>query len=223
YEEVKAMTGNFEREIGKGGYGPVFHGCLQDKEVAIKILSDKSHQGITEFSTEVDVLSKLHHKNLVKFVGYCFEGQNLVLIYDYMCNGDLRQRLDGQDSSLDWGKRLKIALDAAQGLEYLHLSCKPGIIHRDVKSSNILLNERMYAKIADFGFSKMGPLEGATHVTTLVKGTTGYLDPEYYTAHRLTEKSDVYSFGVVLMEIICGRRPLFFDSSTQQQIHITSW
>ncbi|KAH9289556.1 hypothetical protein KI387_033673, partial [Taxus chinensis] len=223
YEEVKAMTGNFEREIGKGGYGPVFYGCLQDKEVAIKILSDKSHQGITEFSTEVDVLSKLHHKNLVKFVGYCTERQNLVLIYDYMCNGDLRQRLDGQDSSLDWEKRLKIALDAAQGLEYLHLGCKPGIIHRDVKSSNILLNERMDAKIADFGLSKMGPLEGATHITTLVKGTTGYLDPEYYTAHRLTEKSDVYSFGVVLMEIICGRRPHFFDSSTQQQIHITSW
>ncbi|KAH9289506.1 hypothetical protein KI387_033623, partial [Taxus chinensis] len=224
YEEVRAMTGGFAREIGKGGYGRVFYGCLQDKEVAIKILSDISDQGITEFSAEVDVLSKLHHKNLVKFFGYCTDGKNMVLIYEYMCNGDLRKRLDGSShNDLDWDKRLKIALDAGQGLEYLHLGCKPGIIHRDVKSSNILLNESLDAKIADFGLSKTGPLDGATHITTLVKGTTGYLDPEYYTAHRLTEKSDVYSFGVLLMEIICGRRPVFLDSSSSENIHITNW
>ncbi|GLJ45086.1 hypothetical protein SUGI_0949140 [Cryptomeria japonica] len=228
YEEVIVMTSNFQREIGKGGYGPVYLGCFQGKDVAVKILSDKSHQGAMEFSTEVDILSKLHHKNLVKFMGYCTEEQKLVLIYEYMSNGDLRHCLDGQTSSrntLEWERRLNIALDAAQGLEYLHVGCKPGIIHRDIKSSNILLNDQMEAKIADFGLSKLGPLEGATHVSTLVKGTTGYLDPEYYTAHRLTEKSDVYSFGVVLMEIISGRRPHFVDpsTSTSEQIHIASW
>ncbi|XP_059072368.1 probable LRR receptor-like serine/threonine-protein kinase At1g51880 [Cryptomeria japonica] len=222
------MTSNFQREIGKGGYGSVYLGCLQDKDVAVKILSDKSHKGATQFSTEVEILYKLHHKNLIKFMGYCEEEQNLVLVYEYMSNGDLRHFLDGQTSSrnyLGWERRLNIALDAAQGLEYLHVGCKPSIIHRDVKSSNILLNDQMEAKIADFGLSRMGPLDGATHVSTLVKGTIGYLDPEYYSTNRLTEKSDVYSFGVVLMEIISGKHPHFVDDSTSnsEHIQITNW
>ncbi|GLJ45084.1 hypothetical protein SUGI_0949110 [Cryptomeria japonica] len=144
--EVRAMTSNFQTEIGKGGYGSVYLGCLQDKDVAVKILSDKSHKGAIQFSTEE---------------------QNLVLVYEYMSNGDLRHFLDGQTSSrnyLGWERRLNIALDAAQGLEYLHVGCKPSIIHRDVKSSNILLNDQMEAKIADFGLSRMGPLDGATHI-----------------------------------------------------------
>ncbi|XP_059067363.1 probable LRR receptor-like serine/threonine-protein kinase At1g51810 isoform X2 [Cryptomeria japonica] len=226
--EVRAMTSNFQTEIGKGGYGSVYLGCLQDKDVAVKILSDKSHKGATQFSTEVEILYKLHHKNLIKFMGYCEEEQNLVLVYEYMSIGDLRHFLDGQTSSrnyLGWERRLNIALDAAQGLEYLHVGCKPSIIHRDVKSSNILLNDQMEAKIADFGLSRMGPLDGATHVSTLVKGTIGYLDPEYYTTNRLTEKSDVYSFGVVLMEIISGKHPHFVDDSTSnsEHIQITNW
>ncbi|KAH9327675.1 hypothetical protein KI387_007853, partial [Taxus chinensis] len=223
YQEVREMTSDFHTQIGKGGYGSVYLGWLQEREVAIKKLDDKSHQGALEFSTEVDMLSRLHHKNLVKFIGYCTEEKNMILIYEYMSNGDLRQCLDGRNSSekhLDWETRIKIALDAAQGLEYLHMGCKPGIIHRDVKTSNILLNDRMEAKVADFGLSKTGPLEGATHISTLVKGTTGYLDPEYYTTHRLTEKSDVFSFGVVLLEIISGRRPL---PSTGEEGHISSW
>ncbi|GLJ59803.1 hypothetical protein SUGI_1523760, partial [Cryptomeria japonica] len=176
----------------------------------------------------VEILYKLHHKNLIKFMGYCEEEQNLVLVYEYMSNGDLRHFLDGQTSSrnyLGWERRLNIALDAAQGLEYLHVGCKPSIIHRDVKSSNILLNDQMEAKIADFGLSRMGPLDGATHVSTLVKGTIGYLDPEYYSTNRLTEKSDVYSFGVVLMEIISGKHPHFVDDSTSnsEHIQITNW
>ncbi|XP_057870446.1 probable LRR receptor-like serine/threonine-protein kinase At1g51810 isoform X1 [Cryptomeria japonica] len=226
--EIRAMTSNFQREIGKGGYGSVYLGCLQDKDVAVKILSDKSHQDAIQFSTEVEILYKLHHKNLIKFMGYCEEEQNLVLVYEYMSNGDLRHFLDGQTSSrnyLGWERRLNIALDAAQGLEYLHVGCKPSIIHRDVKGSNILLNDQMEAKIADFGLSRMGPLDGATHVSTLVKGTIGYLDPEYYTTNRLTEKSDVYSFGVFLMEIISGKHPHFVDDSTSnsEHIQITNW
>ncbi|GLJ45089.1 hypothetical protein SUGI_0949180 [Cryptomeria japonica] len=173
------MTLNFQKEIGKGGYGPVYLGCLQGKDVAVKILSDKSHQGAMEFSTVVDILSKLHHKNLVKFMGYCTEEQKLVLIYEYRSGSALLDFMSNFFKPYSrMGKRLNIALDAAQGLEYLHVGCKPGIIHRDIKSSNILLNDHMEAKIADFGLSKLRPLDGATHVSTLVKGTTGYLDPE---------------------------------------------
>ncbi|GLJ45717.1 hypothetical protein SUGI_0962130 [Cryptomeria japonica] len=226
YQEVKEMTSDFHKQIGKGGYGPVYLGWLQDREVAVKVLSDKSHQGPKEFSTEVDMLSRVHHKNLVKLIGYCIEEENMVLIYEFMSNGDLRKRLDGQNcrgKCLDWQTRLNIALDAAQGLEYLHNGCNPGIIHRDVKSSNILLNGSMEAKVADFGLSKYGPLNGATHISTLVKGTPGYLDPEYYTLDRLTEKSDVFSFGVVLLEIISGHQPVISESSTEKQAHISSW
>ncbi|GLJ45701.1 hypothetical protein SUGI_0961860 [Cryptomeria japonica] len=226
YQEVIEMTGDFHKQIGKGGYGPVYIGWLRGKEVAVKLLSDKSHQGPKEFSTEVDMLSRVHHKNLVKFIGYCIEEENMILIYEFMSNGDLRHSLNGQSLSekcLDWETRVNIALDAAQGLEYLHHGCNPCIIHRDVKSSNILLNDRMEAKVADFGLSRIVPLEGATHISTVVKGTTGYIDPEYYILHRLTEKSDVYSFGVVLLEIISGQHPVVLESSDGEAAHITSW
>ncbi|GLJ45694.1 hypothetical protein SUGI_0961730 [Cryptomeria japonica] len=226
YQEVIEMTDDFHKQIGKGGYGPVYIGWLQGKEVAVKVLSDKSHQGPKEFSTEVDMLSRVHHKNLVKFIGYCIEEENMILIYEFMSNGDLRHSLNGQNLSgkyLDWETRVNIALDAAQGLEYLHHGCNPCIIHRDVKSSNILLNDRMEAKVADFGLSRIAPLEGATHISTVVKGTMGYIDPEYYILHRLTEKSDVYSFGVILLEIISGQHPVVLESSDGEAAHITSW
>ncbi|GLJ22275.1 hypothetical protein SUGI_0419180 [Cryptomeria japonica] len=225
YEEVKEMTNEFERQIGKGGYGPVFYGLLKNKqEVAVKISSETSNQGTHEFTTEAVFLSRVHHKNLVSLLGYCCEGPHRILIYEFMPRGSLHRLLHGTSSSkqcLDWGRRLDIALNAAQGLEYLHSGCKPPIIHRDIKSDNILLSERMEAKIADFGLSKDGPASEATHVSTNVKGTFGYLDPQYANTGNLTEKSDVYSFGVLILEIISGRKPIYMNSS-DERINILS-
>ncbi|KAF3787086.1 Serine/threonine-protein kinase 10 [Nymphaea thermarum] len=200
YEEVMKVTDNFSRKIGEGGYGPVFHGRLESgQNVAVKILSTKSGQGSQEFQTEVILLSRIHHKNLVSLIGYC------------------RSEL-----SLDWNRRLKVAFGAAQGLDYLHYSCNPGIIHRDVKSANILLNEKLEAKIADFGVSKTGFQDGVTHISTKVVGTPGYLDPEYYSTNRLNEKSDVFSFGIVLLELISGLQPIIIEPSGGR-VHIVNW
>eukprot|EP01018_Ginkgo_biloba_P026626 Gb_41616 [translate_table: standard] len=220
------MTSNFEKRIGVGGYGPVFHGRLPNgRQVAVKILSDKSNQGDLEFSTEVHMLSRVHHKCLVPFIGYCNESTHEILIYEYMSGGNLRQLLSGirqPKMPLDWERRLRIALNAAQGLEYLHTGCRPAIIHRDIKSTNILLDDKMEAKIADFGLSEARPSDDATHVSTFVKGTIGYLDPHYNITNQLNEKSDVYSFGVVMLEIITGQYPVITQSSGAK-MHIVSW
>jgi serine/threonine protein kinase len=175
------------------------------------VLSLFSHQGVQEFLNEVDLLSRINHRNLVSLLGYCNETREVMLIYEHMPGGSLRDHLYGpsaEHSELNWKRRLKIALDAAQGLEYLHVGSNPKIIHRDIKTANILLDSNMNGKLADFGLSRMTIDEEATHVTTAVKGTAGYLDPEYFITQMLTEKSDVYSFGVVLLEIICGRPPI---------------
>ncbi|KAF8089131.1 hypothetical protein N665_0517s0018 [Sinapis alba] len=198
YAEVTEMTNNFERVLGKGGFGMVYHGYVNGTEqVAVKVVSQGSVHGHKQFKAEVDLLLRVHHKNLVGLVGYCEKGKDLVLVYEYMSNGDLKELLSGKHHSsvLRWGTRLNIAVDAAQG-------CRPPIVHRDVKTANILLDENFQAKIADFGLSKSFPNDGESHVSTVVAGTLGYLDPEYYNTNWLTEKSDVYSFGVVLLEII---------------------
>uniref|UniRef100_A0A2N9FN08 Protein kinase domain-containing protein n=1 Tax=Fagus sylvatica TaxID=28930 RepID=A0A2N9FN08_FAGSY len=159
-------------------------------------------------------------KNLTTLVGYYYEGANMGLIYEYMANGDLEAHLSGENTNiLSWEARLQIAMDAAQGLEYLHHGCKPPIIHRDVKSTNILLNEKFRAKLADFGLSKTFPTDD-THLSTVVAGTPGYLDPEYYLTNWLTEKSDVYSFGVVLLELITNRPVI---ERSQERTHISQW
>ncbi|XP_049933563.1 putative leucine-rich repeat receptor-like serine/threonine-protein kinase At2g04300 [Nymphaea colorata] len=224
HEEVIKATDNFSRKIGEGGYGPVFHGHLQSgQNVAVKILSSKSRQGSQEFQTEVILLSRIHHKNLVSLIGYCDEAENMILIYEYISRGNLRDILSGRSEvSLDWNQRLKVAFGAAQGLDYLHSGCNPGIIHRDVKSANILLNEKLEAKIADFGLSKTDFQDGVTHVSTKVVGTPGYLDPEYYSTNRLNEKSDVFSFGIVLLELICGLQPIIIEPSGER-VHIVNW
>ncbi|XVF23181.1 hypothetical protein REPUB_Repub13aG0015100 [Reevesia pubescens] len=212
FEELKKYTNNFSEanDIGSGGYGKVYRGTLPTGElVAIKRAQQGSMQGGLEFKTEIELLSRVHHKNVVSLLGFCFDQAEQMLIYEYVPNGSLSDSLSGKSGiRLDWTRRLKIALGAARGLAYLHELANPPIIHRDIKSTNILLDERLNAKVADFGLSKLMGDSEKGHVTTQVKGTMGYLDPEYYMTQQLTEKSDVYSFGVLLLEIITARRPI---------------
>ncbi|KAK1290203.1 putative LRR receptor-like serine/threonine-protein kinase [Acorus calamus] len=208
--ELVEATHNFSKKIGKGSFGPVYYGKLKDgKEVAVKIKADISSHGTKQFENEVSLLSRIHHKNLVPLIGYCEEGNQSILVYEYMHNGTLRDHIHDNvnHKHLDWLSRLQIAEDAARGLEYLHSGCNPSIIHRDVKTTNILLDINMRAKMSDFGLSKQTD-ENFTHVSSVAQGTVGYLDPEYYATQQLSEKSDVYSFGVVLLELISGRKPV---------------
>ncbi|KAF5773678.1 putative protein kinase RLK-Pelle-LRR-VIII-1 family [Helianthus annuus] len=212
FEELQKYTNNFSEinNIGRGGYGMVYKGSLPNGQlIAIKRAQDGSSQGGLEFKNEIELLSRVHHKNVVGLIGFCFDKGEQMLVYEYIVNGTLKDSLSGRSGiRLDWIRRLKISLGAARGLQYLHDHADPPIIHRDVKSTNILLDERLVAKVADFGLSK--PLSDAnrTHVTTQVKGTMGYMDPEYYMTQQLTEKSDTYSFGVVMLEIITARKPI---------------
>lgn len=211
FEEVKQCADNFSdrSEIGVGGYGKVYKGKLETGQlVAIKRAKQGSMQGAVEFKTEIELLSRVHHKNVVNLVGFCYDKGEQMLIYEYVPNGSLRASLSGKSGVwLNWKGRLKVALGAARGLAYLHELADPPIVHRDVKSDNILLNDHLSAKVADFGLSK--PLSNdRDHVTTQVKGTVGYLDPEYYMTQLLTEKSDVYSFGVVMLELVTGKMPI---------------
>ncbi|CAL9222846.1 unnamed protein product [Arabidopsis halleri] len=223
YSEVKEMTNNFQVVLGKGGFGVVYHGFLNNEQVAVKVLSQSSTQGYKEFKTEVELLLRVHHVNLVSLVGYCDEGNDLALIYEFMDNGNLKEHLSGKrgGSVLNWSSRLKIAIESALGIEYLHIGCKPPMVHRDVKSTNILLGLRFEAKLADFGLSRSFLVGSQTHhVSTNVAGTLGYLDPEYYQKNWLTEKSDVYSFGIVLLEIITGQ-PVIEQS--RDKSYIVEW
>lgn len=212
YDELKKCTNNFSgnNEIGSGGYGKVYRGMLPSGQVvAIKRAQQGSMQGGLEFKTEIELLSRVHHKNLVGLVGFCFEQGEQMLVYEFMPNGTLRESLSGRSGiHLDWKRRLRIALGSARGLAYLHELANPPIIHRDVKSSNILLDENLTAKVADFGLSKLVSDSSKGHVSTQVKGTLGYLDPEYYMTQQLTEKSDVYSFGVVMLELVTAKQPI---------------
>ncbi|XP_019196355.1 PREDICTED: probable LRR receptor-like serine/threonine-protein kinase At1g51880 [Ipomoea nil] len=186
------------------------------------MLSSTSGQGFKEFQSEANVLMNVHHKNLTSLVGYCIEGTNIGIIYEFMANGNLHQNLSaGNHNVLSFWDRLRIAADSAQGLEYLHHGCKPPIVHRDVKCTNILLNEKFQAKIADFGLSRAYPDENQTHISTVIAGTWGYVDPEYYTLAKLTEKSDVYSFGVVILEIMTGQPAII--GKAPDQAHISRW
>ncbi|BBN09270.1 hypothetical protein MPTK1_4g18380 [Marchantia polymorpha subsp. ruderalis] len=225
--EVQHATNGYEKKIGQGGFGLVYYGKLPDgSEVAVKVNSEKSGQGTTEFINEVSLLSRVHHRSLVSLVGYCEESGQQILVYEYMSKGTLREHLYGKDmkGTLTWTERLNIAIDAAKGLEYLHNDCSPKIIHRDINSNNILLNGKLMSKVADFGISKLAPDGDDTNgVSTLVRGTTGYLDPEYYALSRLTQKSDVYSFGVVLLEIICGRAPNSILHAESLQYNLIEW
>ncbi|KAL8044714.1 hypothetical protein ABFX02_08G063500 [Erythranthe guttata] len=211
-EFVETATQKYKLLIGEGGFGPVYRGTLPDgEEVAVKVRSATSTQGTKEFDNELKFLSAIRHENLVPLIGYCCESDQQILVYPFMSNGSLQDRLYGAAAKrkiLDWPTRLSIALGAARGLTYLHTFSERCVIHRDVKSSNILLDNSMCAKVADFGFSKYAPQEGDSCTSLEVRGTAGYLDPEYYSTQHLSAKSDVFSFGVVLLEIVSGREPL---------------
>uniref|UniRef100_A0A3B6KH70 non-specific serine/threonine protein kinase n=1 Tax=Triticum aestivum TaxID=4565 RepID=A0A3B6KH70_WHEAT len=223
--EIEDATDKFERRIGSGGFGIVYYGKLADgREIAVKLLTNDSYQGIREFLNEVALLSRIHHRNLVTFLGYSQQDGKNILVYEFMHNGTLKEHLRGGPNDVkitSWVKRLEIAEDAAKGIEYLHTGCSPTIIHRDVKSSNILLDKNMRAKVADFGLSK--PAVDGSHVSSIVRGTVGYLDPEYYISQQLTEKSDIYSFGVILLELISGHEPISSDNFGLNCRNIVAW
>ncbi|KAL5717402.1 non-specific serine/threonine protein kinase [Ranunculus cassubicifolius] len=215
FRELAAATKNFKPEclLGEGGFGRVYRGRLEStgQAVAVKQLDRDGLQGNREFLVEVLMLSLLHHINLVSLIGYCADGDQRLLVYEFMPLGSLEDHLHDlppDKEALDWNTRMKIAAGAAKGLEYLHDKANPPVIYRDFKSSNILLGEGFHPKLSDFGLAKLGPTGDKSHVSTRVMGTYGYCAPEYAMTGQLTVKSDVYSFGVVFLELITGRKAI---------------
>ncbi|XP_074571374.1 cysteine-rich receptor-like protein kinase 43 [Curcuma longa] len=218
YEVLVAATCKFspKNKLGEGGFGPVFRGRLEDgREVAVKRLGQASRQGTREFTNEAMLLAKVQHKNLVNLYGYCARGNDKLLVYEYVCNESLdkilfsREANDGKKALLDWSRRFQVIAGVARGLLYLHEDAHTTIIHRDIKASNILLDEEWAPKIADFGMARLFPAE-QTQVKTRVVGTYGYMAPEYVTHGSLSTKADVFSYGVVLLELISGRKNASF-------------
>ncbi|KAG9159306.1 hypothetical protein Leryth_019908 [Lithospermum erythrorhizon] len=213
FKELHAATNGFDEEfkLGEGGFGSVYWGKTPDGlQIAVKKLKSMTSKAEMEFAIEVEVLGRVRHKNLLGLRGYCVGNEQRMIVYDYMPNLSLLSHLHGQfsrDVRLDWKKRINVAIRSAEGIMYLHHEVNPHIIHRDIKASNVLLDSNFEPLVADFGFAKLIP-DGVSHMTTRVKGTLGYLAPEYAMWGKVSEKCDVYSFGILLLEIITGRKPL---------------
>jgi len=235
-QEILVMTENFKRELGKGGQGVVYfaNSLPEDPPRALAVkrlqkgtnvlqlhnLENRSQEVVEkEFWAELNAISRLHHRNLVALLGFCIEEDDLFLVYEYMANGSLDQHLHGgnDDSHLGWKARMRCAAEVAQGLEYLHSHANPSLVHRDIKAGNILFDEDMQAKIADFGLSKPLHPDHQVTVSTRVRGTHGYVDPVYLINGVPCDKNDVYSYGVVLLELITGRRAI------QQRVSLVTW
>ncbi|XP_071735927.1 probable serine/threonine-protein kinase At1g01540 [Rutidosis leptorrhynchoides] len=225
--ELEAATNGLSDEnvIGEGGYGIVYSGVLSDDtRVAVKNLLNNRGQAEREFKVEVDAIGRVRHKNLVRLLGYCVEGAYRMLVYEYVDNGNLDQWLHGEVgdvSPLTWAIRMNIILGTAKGLAYLHEGLEPKVVHRDIKSSNILLDRQWNSKVSDFGLAKLLNSE-ISYVTTRVMGTFGYVAPEYACTGMLNEKSDVYSFGILIMEIISGRSPVDY-ARPQGEVNLVEW
>ncbi|KAA8528515.1 hypothetical protein F0562_035870 [Nyssa sinensis] len=225
--ELEVSTNGFadENVIGEGGYGIVYRGVLEDNTlVAVKNLLNNRGQAEKEFKVEVETIGRVRHKNLVRLLGYCAEGAHRMLVYEYVDNGNLEQWLQGDVGScspLSWDIRMNIILGIAKGLLYLHEGLEPKVIHRDIKSSNVLLDKQWNPKVSDFGLAKLLGSE-RTYVTTRVMGTFGYVAPEYASSGMLNERSDVYSFGILLMEIISGRNPVDYSRPTGE-VNLVEW
>uniref|UniRef100_A0A5B7BAQ4 non-specific serine/threonine protein kinase n=1 Tax=Davidia involucrata TaxID=16924 RepID=A0A5B7BAQ4_DAVIN len=225
--ELEASTNGFadENVIGEGGYGIVYHGVLEDNtQVAVKNLLNNRGQAEKEFEVEVEAIGRVRHKNLVRLQGYCAEGAHRMLVYEYVDNGNLEQWLHGDVgpcSPLTWDIRMNVILGTAKGLAYLHEGLEPKVVHRDIKSSNILLDKQWNPKVSDFGLAKLLGSE-MSYITTRVMGTFGYVAPEYASTGMLNERSDVYSFGILIMEIISGRNPVDY-SRPPEEVNLIEW
>ncbi|KAK3157500.1 hypothetical protein QOZ80_2AG0123360 [Eleusine coracana subsp. coracana] len=232
-DQLRAATRDFSMSnfVGEGGFGPVYKGRVDERikpgvrkpqAVAVKLLDLEGSQGHKEWLAEVIFLGQLRHPHLVKLIGYCYEDEHRLLVYEFMAKGSLEKHLFKKYSaSLPWSVRLKIAIGAAKGLIFLHEAAKP-VIYRDFKTSNILLDSDYTAKLSDFGLAKAGPGEDETHVSTRVMGTQGYAAPEYVMTGHLTTKSDVYSFGVVLLEVLTGRKAIDKNRPPREQ-NLVDW
>ncbi|CAJ1944967.1 unnamed protein product [Sphenostylis stenocarpa] len=213
YKELHAATNGFsdDNKLGEGGFGSVYWGRTSDGlQIAVKKLKAMNSKAEMEFAVEVEVLGRVRHKNLLGLRGYCVGDDQRLIVYDYMPNLSLLSHLHGQfavDVQLNWQRRMNIAIGSAEGILYLHREVTPHIIHRDIKASNVLLNSEFEPLVADFGFAKLIP-EGVSHMTTRVKGTLGYLAPEYAMWGKVSESCDVYSFGILLLELVTGRKPI---------------
>lgn len=225
--DLEIATSRFSKDnvIGEGGYGVVYRGRLiNGTPVAVKKILNNLGQAEKEFRVEVDAIGHVRHKNLVRLLGYCIEGTHRMLVYEYVNNGNLEQWLHGamrQRGYMTWEARIKVLLGTAKALAYLHEAIEPKVVHRDIKSSNILIDDEFNAKVSDFGLAKLLGT-GESHVTTRVMGTFGYVAPEYANTGLLNEKSDVYSFGVLLLEAITGRDPVDY-SRPPQEVNLVDW